>query len=317
MQDQHESEKSGKQDDGKHTVLFCKLFGFADSTDIILTILGTVGAVANGLALPLMTVLFGDLIQSFAGASDIHDVIHRVSKVALEFGSGVASFLRKYRFEEACWMAAGERQAARIRNLYLKTILRQEIAFFDKETNTREVVERMSGDTVLIKDAMGEKEMNKESDNATGLDQDKSDIGDSGRHSSKKLSFTHSISQGSSKGQSSCHSFQKALGVPIGIDIQTNTTEQTDILETKVPPQEQKEVPLHRLAYLSKPEIPVFLLGSIAAIIHGVILPIFAILLSNMITTFYQPLHKLKKDSNFWSFMFLVFGVVSLLALPA
>lgn len=54
-------------------------------------------------------------------------------------------------------MATGERQSARIRNLYLKTILRQEIAFFDKETNTGEVVERMSGDTVYIQDAMGEK----------------------------------------------------------------------------------------------------------------------------------------------------------------
>lgn len=54
----------------------------------------------------------------------------------------------------ACWR---ERQASRIRNLYLKTILRQEIAFFDKETNTGEVVGRMSGDTVFIQDAMGEK----------------------------------------------------------------------------------------------------------------------------------------------------------------
>jgi ATP-binding cassette subfamily B (MDR/TAP) protein 1 len=54
-------------------------------------------------------------------------------------------------------MVTGERQAARIRNLYLKTILRQDVAFFDKETNTGEVVGRMSGDTVLIQDAMGEK----------------------------------------------------------------------------------------------------------------------------------------------------------------
>lgn len=54
-------------------------------------------------------------------------------------------------------MITGERQAARIRNLCLKTILRQEIAFFDKYTNTGEVVGRMSGDTVLIQDAMGEK----------------------------------------------------------------------------------------------------------------------------------------------------------------
>lgn len=54
-------------------------------------------------------------------------------------------------------MITGERQAARIRGLYLKTILRQDVSFFDKETNAGEVVGRMSGDTVLIKDAMGEK----------------------------------------------------------------------------------------------------------------------------------------------------------------
>ena len=54
-------------------------------------------------------------------------------------------------------MVTGERQAARIRSLYLKTILRQDIEFFDKETTTGEVVGRMSGDTILIQDALGEK----------------------------------------------------------------------------------------------------------------------------------------------------------------
>jgi len=54
-------------------------------------------------------------------------------------------------------MITGERQAARIRGLYLQTILRQDVTFFDKETRTGEVVGRMSGDTVLIQDAMGEK----------------------------------------------------------------------------------------------------------------------------------------------------------------
>jgi ATP-binding cassette, subfamily B (MDR/TAP), member 1 len=54
-------------------------------------------------------------------------------------------------------MVTGERQSARIRGLYLKTILRQDIAFFDTETTTGEVIGRMSGDTVLIQDAIGEK----------------------------------------------------------------------------------------------------------------------------------------------------------------
>ncbi|KAK6928923.1 ABC transporter type 1, transmembrane domain [Dillenia turbinata] len=59
--------------------------------------------------------------------------------------------------EVACWMVTAERQASRIRGLYLKTILRQDIAFFDTETSTGEVIGRMSGDTVLIQEAMGEK----------------------------------------------------------------------------------------------------------------------------------------------------------------
>lgn len=56
-------------------------------------------------------------------------------------------------------MITGERQAARIRSFYLETILRQDIAFFDKEINTGEVVGRISGDTLLIRDAIGEKVM--------------------------------------------------------------------------------------------------------------------------------------------------------------
>lgn len=54
-------------------------------------------------------------------------------------------------------MVTGERQATRIRGLYLKTILRQDIGFFDTETTTGEVIGRMSGDTILIQEAMGEK----------------------------------------------------------------------------------------------------------------------------------------------------------------
>ncbi|CAK9185582.1 unnamed protein product [Ilex paraguariensis] len=59
--------------------------------------------------------------------------------------------------EMSCWMITGERQGARIRGLYLKTILRQDVSFFDKESNTGEVVGRMSNDTILIQDALGEK----------------------------------------------------------------------------------------------------------------------------------------------------------------
>uniref|UniRef100_A0A5B7CEH4 Putative ABC transporter B family member 11 n=1 Tax=Davidia involucrata TaxID=16924 RepID=A0A5B7CEH4_DAVIN len=140
-----------------NTVPFRKLFSFADSTDIVLMIVGTIGAIGNGVCMPLMTILFGELVDSFGQTQNNKDVVHVVSKVSLKFvylalGTGAAAFL-----QVSCWMVTGERQAARIRSLYLQTILRQDVAFFDKETNTGEVVGRMSGDTVLIQDAMGEK----------------------------------------------------------------------------------------------------------------------------------------------------------------
>lgn len=52
---------------------------------------------------------------------------------------------------------AGERQATRLRSLYLEAVLRQDIAFFDVEMTTAEAASRMSADTVLIQDALGEK----------------------------------------------------------------------------------------------------------------------------------------------------------------
>ncbi|XP_034226585.1 ABC transporter B family member 11-like [Prunus dulcis] len=139
------------------TVPYYKLFSFADSLDYLLMSVGTISAIGNGVCMPLMTIIFGDVITSFGEIGNNKDVVDAVSKVALKFvylavGAAAAAFLQM-----SCWMVTGERQAARIRSLYLKTILRQDIGFFDKEINTGEIVGRMSGDTVLIQEAMGEK----------------------------------------------------------------------------------------------------------------------------------------------------------------
>jgi ATP-binding cassette subfamily B (MDR/TAP) protein 1 len=67
------------------------------------------------------------------------------------------AMLSSWGVEITFWMITGERQSARIRSLYLKTILRQDIPFFDQETTTGEVIGRMAGDTILIQDAIGEK----------------------------------------------------------------------------------------------------------------------------------------------------------------
>ncbi|KAG5555333.1 hypothetical protein RHGRI_012763 [Rhododendron griersonianum] len=137
-------EVNGKVD---RKVAFYRLFSFADRVDIGLMMVGAVSGLANGLAQPLMMLVFGGLVNSF-GFSPPSQVVHEVSKACLKFlylaiGAGIASFL-----QVSCWMVTGERQATRVRGLYLETILRQDIEFFDTETNTGEVI-------VIVVGAMG------------------------------------------------------------------------------------------------------------------------------------------------------------------
>ncbi|KAL4643330.1 hypothetical protein ACB092_02G084800 [Castanea dentata] len=115
---------------------------------------------------------------------------------------------------------------------------------------------------------------------------------------------------------SSHHLSSKSLGVADAVSVQETTPAETTTpasAPTKLPP----EVSLYRLAHLNKPEIPVLLLGTIAAVANGLILPVHGILLSNTIKIFYEPEDKLYKDSIFWALTFIVLGVASLLAQPS
>ncbi|KAJ9690881.1 hypothetical protein PVL29_013170 [Vitis rotundifolia] len=144
---------------GQQKVALYKLFSFADESDLVLMPVGTISGMANGCSRPLMTVMLGKTINKFGSTDQSHiQVVHvelgvfLLVLLYLAVASGIAGFL-----QTSSWMVTGARQANRIRSLYLDTILRQDIGFFDTETTTGEVIGRMSGDTILIQDAMGEK----------------------------------------------------------------------------------------------------------------------------------------------------------------
>ena len=77
----HQDLETSKEEGKPSTVPFHKLFFFADSLDVLLMIIGTIGAVGNGVCMPLMTILFGDLINSFGQNQNNNDVVDAVSKV--------------------------------------------------------------------------------------------------------------------------------------------------------------------------------------------------------------------------------------------
>ncbi|PNT72656.1 hypothetical protein BRADI_2g47410v3 [Brachypodium distachyon] len=133
---------------------------------------------------------------------------------------------------------------------------------------------------------------------------------------STSLSLKRSISRNSSQ-NSSRHSFTLPFGLPGTVEL-TETNDSNGNNENKqdgdceVP----KKAPLGRLALLNKPEVPILLLGSIAAGVHGVLFPLFGVMISSAIKTFYEPPEKLKKDSSFWGLMCVVLGVVSIISIP-
>jgi ATP-binding cassette subfamily B (MDR/TAP) protein 1 len=57
------------------------MFRYADRLDVLLMVVGTLGAMANGVSEPFVSVLFGNVINSF-GESTNSTILRSVTKVS-------------------------------------------------------------------------------------------------------------------------------------------------------------------------------------------------------------------------------------------
>jgi ATP-binding cassette subfamily B (MDR/TAP) protein 1 len=116
-------------------------------------------------------------------------------------------------------------------------------------------------------------------------------------------------------GNSNRYSFKNPLG--LSVELHENRIiggEETEGLSDVVV---LKKAPIGRLFKLNMPEVPVLLLGSIAASVHGVVFPLFGILMSGIIKSFYEPPDKMRKDTSFWALISVVLGITCLISVPA
>ncbi|XP_074269733.1 ABC transporter B family member 9-like isoform X1 [Silene latifolia] len=142
------------------------------------------------------------------------------------------------------------------------------------------------------------------------------------RSSSQKLNIRKSDSRGSS---SSRHSFSISFRDVGPVDIQETTEgedlddyeehkNRNDIFEEKE--ENRRNISMRRLACLNKPEVPILLLGSLAASTHGVMYPMFGFTLSSVIKTLYEPPHLLHEHSRKWVLVYLSLGIISIFIIP-
>ncbi|KAI1465226.1 putative ABC transporter [Daldinia caldariorum] len=131
--------------------------------DISLLIVGTISSIAAGIPFPLLGILFGQLLDDLNSATcageqatspeDYQSDVNQ--KVLLVMACALAQLALVYIYT-VCWNLFGDRLAHRLRERYFRSLLRQEVSFFDK-LPAGEVSSRLSADIATIKSGTSEK----------------------------------------------------------------------------------------------------------------------------------------------------------------
>lgn len=138
------------------------IYRYSSRNDVVILAVSFVCALASGAALPLMTIIFGNLQNTFqtyfysAGAMTYDEFVAELSTTVLYFvylaiGEFVVTYICTVGF-----IYTGEHISAKIREHYLESCMRQNIGFFDK-LGAGEVTTRITADTNLIQDGISEK----------------------------------------------------------------------------------------------------------------------------------------------------------------
>jgi ATP-binding cassette subfamily B (MDR/TAP) protein 1 len=130
---------------------FLELFSFADRLDTLLIFVGCISACLSGIIMPLFSIVFGNLLDSFQSA----DPRSAVNRNALYFVYLAFSSFFLNIFMQSSFSVTSERQMRRMREESLRATLRQEITFFD--SGSHELSTRIKGDTLVVQQGIGMK----------------------------------------------------------------------------------------------------------------------------------------------------------------
>ncbi|XP_078519797.1 ATP-dependent translocase ABCB1-like isoform X6 [Lissotriton helveticus] len=151
-----------------------EMFCFADRIDVFLMIVGIFCALVNGLGLPLIIIIFGEMIDVFvmggttnsseaapANSSQCNgspgiDLEAEMSRIAWYYSGVALAVLILSFFQVWFFFLAATRQTARIRRKFFHAILHQEMAWFDS-SKTGTLNCRLTDDINTIRDGLGDK----------------------------------------------------------------------------------------------------------------------------------------------------------------
>ncbi|KAF8767828.1 ATP-dependent translocase ABCB1 like protein [Argiope bruennichi] len=164
-------EKSNEKSDQEQPVNFFALFKYSNTWDKLLMIVGFIVAVFSGALWPLVMILFGNFIDQFVNhavsnatdgirgnrnASDREDFLQETAELSM-YNAFLGILLLVISYIIICsFSLSAANQAHKIRCLFMASVLKQDIAWFDTH-QTGDFASRMTGDLNKIEDGIGEK----------------------------------------------------------------------------------------------------------------------------------------------------------------
>ncbi|KAB8276954.1 P-loop containing nucleoside triphosphate hydrolase protein [Aspergillus minisclerotigenes] len=159
-----DAEAPAKQSFMRRATSFGRLlvYGNPSSSDLALLLVGFITSIASGIPFPIMSIVFGQLVDGLnsstcnvtpSNADSYQAGIN--DKILLIVYIGIAYFALIYIYV-LCWNLSGERLAQRLREKYFSAILRQDAAFFDN-LPAGEVSSRITGEIAVIQQGSSEK----------------------------------------------------------------------------------------------------------------------------------------------------------------
>ncbi|PWY96094.1 putative ABC multidrug transporter [Aspergillus sclerotioniger CBS 115572] len=148
----------------RRATLFARLLVYSNpsTTDLLVLFIGFIAAIAAGVPFPIMSIVFGELVNGLDSASCEVSATTAGAyqaglnhKILLIVYVGIAYFGLIYIYS-LCWNLSGERLAQRLRDRYFSSILRQDAEFFSK-LSAGEVSARITGDIAVEQQGTNEK----------------------------------------------------------------------------------------------------------------------------------------------------------------
>ncbi|KAI8143268.1 putative ABC transporter protein [Fennellomyces sp. T-0311] len=150
--------KKKEKEDKEPSVPVYKLFRFASKFDMLLVLIACIGSICIGALQPIAIIIFGEFLGNLGTAlTSTPDAIidNTIDMILILVYLGTAMLVGAY-ITHACWVMSGERQTNRIKQLYIHSILRQDMAWFDK-AEEGSLTTRLATDTQMIQEGISEK----------------------------------------------------------------------------------------------------------------------------------------------------------------